>query len=52
MRAKEFVNPAQRRVDAMKQQARLLRKRAREAALRIKLQKTQQQLAQATRMSA
>lgn len=46
MRAYEFVDPAQRQVDAMKQQAKAAQKRAKEAALRLRLQQTQKSLAQ------
>ena len=44
MRAMEFIDPAQQRVATMKQQAKAAQKRAKEAALRLKLQKTQQSL--------
>lgn len=46
MKAFEFVDAAQQRVDVMRQQAKALQKRAKEAALRLKLQKTQQRLTQ------
>ena len=46
MKANEFIDPAQQRVNAMKQQAKDLQKRAKEAALRLKLQKDQQRLSQ------
>jgi hypothetical protein len=47
MRAFEFTNLAQQQVDGLKQAAKAAQKRAKQAALRAKLQKTQQQLAQA-----
>lgn len=46
MRAIEFIDPAQQRVATMKQQAKVAQKRAKEAALRLKLQKDQQRLTQ------
>ena len=47
MRAFEFTNLAQQQVDGLKQATKAAQKRAKQAALRAKLQKTQQQLAQA-----
>jgi hypothetical protein len=52
MRACEFIDPAQQQVNAIKQQAKVAQKRAKEAALRLRLQKTQQQLAKATASQA
>jgi hypothetical protein len=52
MRASEFIDPAQHQVNAIKQQAKVAQKRAKEAALRLRLQKTQQQLAKATASQA
>lgn len=46
MRAMEFTNTAQQNVAAMKQQAKAAQKRAKEAALRLKLRNDQQRLAQ------
>jgi hypothetical protein len=46
MRAMEFTNIAQQNVAAMKQQAKAAQKRAKEAALRLKLRNDQQRLAQ------
>ncbi|WP_156471348.1 hypothetical protein [Polynucleobacter sinensis] len=46
MRAIEFTNTAQQNVAAMKQQAKAAQKRAKEAALRLKLRNYQQRLAQ------
>jgi len=46
MRFFEIVDPGQQRVDAMKQQAKAAQRRAKEAALRLRLQKTQRQLTQ------
>ena len=46
MRVREIVDLGQQRVNAMKQQAKAAQRRAKEAALRLKLQKTQQQLTQ------
>ena len=44
MRAFEFINPAKQRVDAMQQQAKVAQKRAKEAALRLKVRNAQQSL--------
>jgi len=49
MRAFEFISPAQQQVDSLKQAAKQTQQRAKQAALRLKLQKTQQQLAQANK---
>jgi hypothetical protein len=49
MRAFEFTNLAQQQVDSLKQSAKQTQQRAKQAALRLKLQKTQQQLAQANK---
>lgn len=46
MRIIEIIDLAKNRVDAMQQQAKAAKKRASEAALRLKLQKTQQRLSQ------
>jgi hypothetical protein len=46
MKVREIVDPGQQRVNSMKQQAKAAQKRAKEAALRLKLQKTQRQLTQ------
>jgi hypothetical protein len=51
MRAFEFTNLAQQQVDGLKQVAKAAQKRAKQASLRVKLQKTQQQLAQANQTS-
>ena len=48
MRVREIVDPGQQRVNAMKLQAKAAQKRAKEAALRLKLQRTQRQLTQVT----
>lgn len=47
MRIAEIVDGAAQQVAALKQQAKVAQKRAKEAALRLKLKKTQQSLAQA-----
>lgn len=52
MKIIEIVDLAQNRVDAMQQQAKAAKKRASEAALRLKLQKTQQRLSQVMAKSA
>lgn len=44
MRYFEFIDPSQQRVNLMKQQAKVAQKRAKEAALKLQLQKTQQKL--------
>jgi hypothetical protein len=44
MRIQEVVDGATQRVNLLKQQAKLAQKRAKEAALRMKMQKTQQSL--------
>ena len=47
MRIAEIVDGAAQQVAALKLQAKVAQKRAKEAALRLKLKKTQQSLAQA-----
>lgn len=44
MRIKEVVDGAGQRVNLLKQQAKLAQKRAKEAGLRLKMQKAQQSL--------
>ena len=47
MRIAEIVDGAAQQVASLKQQAKVAQKRAKEAALRLKLKKTQQSLAKA-----
>ena len=47
MRIAEIVDGATQQVNALKQQAKQAQKKAKEAALRLKLRKTQQNLAKA-----